>query len=191
MLQEIWKVLSENPIFSGVTVLFLGFISKKIYRIIFANSSMPDFQKPEIKIDSPIKLENDDNKSEIKSVSILTDIEKEMFREVSRFYSQVESKMALFHEICINDDYVEKVKEFILWQSRKVQDLNLKLESEPDISKDFEIISKKLLVSIDNTYELYRSTSASLENPAKLTHINAYIEAVKTNYLKFKELKSK
>lgn len=191
MLQEIWNILSKNPILSGVTVLFLGFVSRKIYKIIFTNPHYSDLHKVEVKLDNSIKLEKEDNKSEIKNNLLLTEIEKEMFREISIFYNQVKEKMAYFYQACINDDYLDNFKEFNLWQSRKVQDLNLKLESEPDISKDFEIISKKLLISIDNTYELYRSTSASLEYPEKITHIDAYFEAIETNYLKFKDLKSK
>ncbi|GEM_PF-2017541 len=191
MLQEIWNILSKNPILSGVTVLFLGFVSRKIYKIIFTNPHYSDLHKVEVKLDNSIKLEKEDNKSEIKNDLLLTEIEKEMFREISIFYNQVKEKVAYFYQACINDDYLDNFKEFNLWQSKIVQDLNVKLESEPDISKDFEIISKKLLGSILNTYELVHSTSASLEYPEKITHIDAYFEAIETNYLKFKDLKSK
>lgn len=191
MLQEIWNILSKNPILSGVTVLFLGFVSRKIYKIIFTNPHYSDLHKVEVKLDNSIKLEKEDNKSEIKNDLLLTEIEKEMFREISIFYNQVKEKVAYFYQACINDDYLDNFKEFNLWQSKIVQDLNVKLESEPDISKDFEIISKKLLGSILNTYELVHSTSASLEYTEKITHIDAYFEAIETNYLKFKDLKSK
>ena len=64
MLQEIWNILSKNPILSGVTVLFLGFVSRKIYKIIFTNPHYSDLHKVEVKLDNSIKLEKEDNKSE-------------------------------------------------------------------------------------------------------------------------------
>lgn len=191
MLQEFWDILSKNPILSGVTVLFLGFISKKIYKAISIDKNNLDLYKPEAKFDNLIELEKENDKSEVKSKPALTEVEKEIFREISIFYNQVKSKLASFYQICINDDYLDKFKEFNLWQSRIVQELNIKLDSDPDISKNFEVISKNLLGSIFNTYELAYSTLVSLEYPKKVIHLNAYSESIETNYLKFKELKSK
>lgn len=191
MLQEFWDILSKNPILSGVTVLFLGFISKKIYKAISIDKNNLDLYKPEAKFDNLIELEKENDKSEVKSKPALTEVEKEIFREISIFYNQVKSKLAYFYQICINDDYLDKFKEFNLWQSRIVQELNIKLDSDPDISKNFEVISKNLLGSIFNTYELAYSTLVSLEYPKKVIHLNAYSESIETNYLKFKELKSK
>lgn len=182
-MKEVWNFLSENPILSGVSVLFIGFICKGIF------SLFREKEEPTIEIHNYIGEHKNPQIKKEEYKNELNTSEKEIFRDLSVFFLKIEEKIALFHSICGKDDYKEQLKEFNLWQYDTVKEIRIKIKSDVDISKRFENIALSLLGSIMNTYELFYSSNI-LEYTNKIHHIDLYYKDIKEKYEELRDFKN-